>query len=319
MTTLDHNSKTLMQFWTFFPTVLEALKESSTQEIIFSGPESFYVAATHSYSKKIPQTLNLSDYQKLLEDLAVEHHQNWNFTSPYASFGSTSQQIPLRITIVHFSITARKISQIFIRRLSSLNLLKDPFVIDEKGFYFVKELVKKRENILISGSTCSGKTTLLQSLSHSISLHEHVLILEDTLELNLSHLFNTHLIAENAVNKKLADLCVYAMRMRPDRIILGEIRSLEIIPLLMLINSGHRGLLTTIHAINAQEALSRMALLFSLFSGNQTSSFNEGLHLVCKNIQYVVHLENKRIHQIVKVIGSHQYQSYVEEIFLNAS
>jgi pilus assembly protein CpaF len=133
------------------------------------------------------------------------------------------------------------------------------------------DAVKSGENILISGGTGSGKTTLLNVLAGFIPEEERIVVLEDTAELYIK---KPHVISAEAqldTHKtpiSFADLLKAALRHRPDRIIVGEIRGAEARVLLDALNTGHRGSLTTIHANAAEEALHRLSHLAMRSSGN---------------------------------------------------
>lgn len=131
--------------------------------------------------------------------------------------------------------------------------------------------VRDGRNLLISGGTGSGKTTLLNVLASYIPDDERILILEDTAELYIE---KPHVVSAEAqldTHKSpigFADLLKAALRHRPDRIILGEIRGAEARVFLDALNTGHRGSLTTIHANSENDALRRLAHLAMRSSGN---------------------------------------------------
>src|SRR6202161_839740 len=125
----------------------------------------------------------------------------------------------------------------------------------------LKDYVLARKNILISGGTGTGKTTLLSILGKFIPQDERVLVIEDTAEI---HLPQTNLVRFEARREQngvpavaIRDLLKASLRHRPDRIVLGEIRGGEAFDLLQLLNTGHSGTLSTIHASSAQQAISR--------------------------------------------------------------
>lgn len=126
------------------------------------------------------------------------------------------------------------------------------------------EAVRRGDNILISGGTSSGKTTLLNVLADCIPAHERILILEDTAEL---HIRKPHVVCAEAqldthkTQIGFGDLLKAALRHRPDRIIVGEIRGVEARIFLDALNTGHRGSLSTIHANSATDAISRLTAL----------------------------------------------------------
>ena len=130
-------------------------------------------------------------------------------------------------------------------------------------------IVKSRLNILISGGTGAGKTTLLNMLSESIPSSERIVTIEDSAELQLRqpHVVRLETRTPNvegagAVSQR--HLLINALRMRPDRIIMGEVRGAEAIDMLQAMNTGHDGSLTTLHANNARDALARLETMISM-------------------------------------------------------
>jgi pilus assembly protein CpaF len=127
----------------------------------------------------------------------------------------------------------------------------------------LEDYVLKRNNILISGGTGTGKSTLAGLLARFIPEEERILLIEDTAELNLAQRNLVRFEARREQNGRpgvaIRDLLKASLRHRPDRIILGEIRSAEAFDLLQLLNTGHAGTLSTIHASSAKQGLARFA------------------------------------------------------------
>jgi pilus assembly protein CpaF len=125
----------------------------------------------------------------------------------------------------------------------------------------LEDSILARKNILIAGGTASGKTTLLQVLARFIPPEERILLIEDTSEIHLEHANLVRFEARQAQNGlpavTIRELLKAALRHRPDRIILGEIRGGEAFDLLQLLNTGHSGSLSTLHATSAKQALAR--------------------------------------------------------------
>jgi Flp pilus assembly CpaF family ATPase len=151
--------------------------------------------------------------------------------------------------------------------------------------------VERGENVLISGGTGSGKTTLLNVLAGFVPEEERIVVLEDTAEL---YIRKPHVISAEAQldthNSPIsfADLLKAALRHRPDRIIVGEIRGSEARVFLDALNTGHRGSLATIHANGAEDALCRLAHLAMRSSGNV---YLDHVEAECRrSIEVVVHL-----------------------------
>ena len=94
------------------------------------------------------------------------------------------------------------------------------------------------------------------------------------------------------------------MRMRPDRMIVGELRGSEIIPFMLAMNNGHKGLISSIHANCARDGLERAALLFEMNIKDKSLSYSEVLKLISRNIDYVIHISDKKVTELIKVIGA---------------
>jgi len=255
------------------------------------------------------------EFQQILEVLASRNLIFWNFSNPFQSFFAHIGGHSFRATLIHHCLTPSGFSKLFLRKIKSVNCSLNLFGATAATQNMIIDSVNKKSNILICGKTGSGKTTLLKALMETISDQEHILVLEDTHELKLDRNNFSYLLSDQLNQKKtLSSYMTYAMRMRPDRILLGEMRSSEVIPFLLAMNTGHNGLMATIHANNAKDALKRVALLFSLYSTHQQLTYDLVLNLICSNLDYVIYLEDKSIKEIVKVLGSENDQAYVEHI-----
>jgi pilus assembly protein CpaF len=131
---------------------------------------------------------------------------------------------------------------------------------------FLRVCVERRRNIVISGGTSSGKTTLLNVLSNLIPSGERIITIEDAAELSLRH---AHLVQlegrppnlEERGEITIRDLVRNALRMRPDRIVVGECRGGETLDMLQAMNTGHDGSLTTVHANSPRDVISRLEVM----------------------------------------------------------
>lgn len=137
---------------------------------------------------------------------------------------------------------------------------------DRRAFSDLLRLaVRHRRNILIAGGTSTGKTTFLNALIREIPIEERLILIEDTPELNLDHPNAVGLIAARSAlgeaTVSAEDLLNASLRMRPDRIILGELRGPEAFTFLRAVNTGHPGSMTTIHADSPERAVEQIALL----------------------------------------------------------
>ncbi len=205
-------------------------------------------------------------------------------------------------------------------KLSSLILLK---ALTQEIGELLKGIVKARLNILISGGTGSGKTTLLNILSDYIPKSERIITIEDAAELQLQH---EHVVrletrppnieGEGAIVQR--DLVINSLRMRPDRIIVGEVRGPEAFDMLQAMNTGHDGCLTTIHANSSRDALSRMETMVSMI----------GVDIPIKNVRYyiasaldvVIHTArladgSRKIMSLQEIVGIEEDIIGLQEIF----
>ncbi|HQZ34846.1 MAG TPA: ATPase, T2SS/T4P/T4SS family [Ilumatobacteraceae bacterium] len=159
-----------------------------------------------------------------------------------------------------------------IRRFSTRPIPLDAFAATPVA-ELLRELVDRRCNLLVSGATSSGKTTLLNALASEVEHQARLITLEDVAELRLPHPHVVRLETREATpdgvgEVTLAHLLRTALRMRPDRLVVGEIRGSEAVHLLQALNTGHDGSLATVHANSALDALERLASLVLHEVGN---------------------------------------------------
>jgi type IV secretion system protein VirB11 len=157
------------------------------------------------------------------------------------------------VEVVHQDALSPEDSEL--KQLLSSNLLKD----------FLRRAVRYRRNIVVSGSTNSGKTTFLNTLLREVPQDERLLTIEDVRELRVSTPNSAHLLAskggQGVAKVTIQDLLEACLRLRPDRIILGELRGAEAASFLHAVNSGHPGSLTSVHADSPGLAFERLALM----------------------------------------------------------
>jgi pilus assembly protein CpaF len=173
--------------------------------------------------------------------------------------GSRVNAVVAPVALKGASLTIRKFPR---RRLAMTDLIAAGS-LDEHMAAFLVFCVEQRKNILVAGGTGSGKTTLLNILSNSIPTGERVVTIEDAAELRLNH---EHLVSlearpanvEGRGRIDIRDLVRNALRMRPDRIVVGECRGAEAFDMLAAMNTGHEGSLTTLHANTPRDALARL-------------------------------------------------------------
>jgi type IV secretion system protein VirB11 len=159
----------------------------------------------------------------------------------------------------------------------------------------LREAVRARRNILVSGGTSTGKTTFLNALLVEIPPEERLILIEDTAELHLRHPNAVGLIAARGelseARISAEDLLIAALRMRPDRIILGELRGVEAFTFLRAVNTGHPGSMTTVHADTPQRAIEQLALL--VLQAGPKLGRDDVRHYVRESVDVFVQLERR--------------------------
>jgi type IV secretion system protein VirB11 len=159
------------------------------------------------------------------------------------------------------AFSATSVGRIFEKRSSDLTATTESAHVGK----ILAEAVRARRNIVVSGGTSTGKTTFLNALMKEIPQSERLILIEDTPELRLSHPNAVGLVAVKGALGEASvtadDLLQAALRMRPDRVILGELRGSEAYTFLRAVNTGHSGSMTTIHADSPQGAIDQLALI----------------------------------------------------------
>jgi pilus assembly protein CpaF len=184
------------------------------------------------------------------------------------------------------------------------------------------EVVRHRCNVMVSGATSSGKTTLLNALAQLVEPHARIITLEDVAELRLLHphvlRFETREATPDGVGEvTLAHLLRTALRMRPDRLVVGEVRGNEAVHLLQALNTGHDGSLCTVHANSGLDALTRLATLVTHeVAGWPVAAV---VHHVARAVDVVVHLARtpgggRRVAEVVEVVEPHHVGTATFEV-----
>lgn len=235
-------------------------------EIMVNGPDNVYVECKGILYRTDTAFADSGQVQAAIERIVSPLGRRIDESSPMVDArladGSRVNAIIPPLSLVGPSITIRKFS-------------KKPFEIDDLIRFgainktmaqFLDVCVKVRKNIIISGGTGSGKTTLLNVLSSYLPNRERIVTIEDAAELQLhqEHIVRLESRPPNIEGKgaiTIRDLVRNSLRMRPDRIVIGECRSGEALDMLQAMNTGHDGSLTTIHANTPRDALSRLETL----------------------------------------------------------
>ncbi|MBN8554204.1 MAG: CpaF family protein [Deltaproteobacteria bacterium] len=265
---------------------------------------------------------NLETYKIYLENLLAKLHKTIDENIPYLDFvlpdGSRGHLISSPITDGISYLSIRKIRKDFF----SLSNLFERKMFSEEIYSLLKKSLERRDNILISGSTGSGKTTLIKALIHECRQQERIVVAEDTPELRLPRA-NTVFLNTRTDSKthllpiSLRELVRQSLRMRPDRIVIGEVRGEEALDLLHAMNTGHRGCMGSLHANSARDSLFRLQGLAQMCSANLSEAVTRDL--IARNIHLIIHCGRdekgkRQIEHLAYVRGLDQNQILLEAV-----
>ena len=253
------------------------LERETVTEIIVNRPGELWIEDASQPGMQRIRLDALDDQllQRLAEQVARISHQGVNREHPLLAAtlpdGARIQLVGPPATRRHWALAIRR------HRLLDLPLDaydRGPIALPEAAaapdpvaepIEFLRHAVRQRKTILVSGGTSTGKTTFLNALLREIPEHERVILVEDTAELRLPGQNGLGLIAVKGelgeAKVSANELLQSALRLRPDRIVLGELRGTEAISFLRAINTGHPGSFSTVHANNPRGALEQIALM----------------------------------------------------------
>ena len=285
------------------------LDDPDIEEIWINGPARVFVARDG-----VPELTTLllreQDVRDLVERMLQASGRRVDLSSPFVDAslpdGSRLHVVIPDITRKHWAVNIRK----FTRRIRELNQLVGLGALTQQAADFLRICVLGGQNILVSGATQTGKTTMLNALLSSTRPGERIVTVEETFELDLSA---RDVVAmqcrqpslEGTGEITLRRLIKESLRMRPDRLVVGEVREAESLDLLIALNSGLPGM-CSIHANSARDALAKLSTLPLLAGRNIDSSFV--LPTVAGCIDIVVHCEidrhgRRRVTEIIAPSG----------------
>lgn len=297
------------------------LNDISVTEIMVNRYDKIFVERKGIIEETEGKFDNPEHYARFVQALAVNVGRELNRRNPFLDAkladGSRINIVIPPISVENPSVTIRKFSPVMIH----YNNLIHHGAFDEKILYFLNQAVLARQNIVISGGTGSGKTTLLNLMSQFIPAKERIVTIEDTCELQLSVKNIVKLECRSSVGDvqfDIKDLLRNALRMRPDRIIIGEVRGPEAMDMLIAMNTGHDGSMSTLHANSAHDALRRIeAMILRGANDIPVSSVRQD---IASTINLIVqsarsHDGTRRITEIVEVIEKIGDEYKTERIF----
>lgn len=289
----------------------EFLSDNTVTEIMVNGPDHIFI---EKEGRLVEQNVHFESKEKLsdvIQQIVAKVNRIVNESSPIVdarlSGGARVNVVMPPVALNGPILTIRRFPD---RPMSAEDLFQNHSVTREV-MEFLQLLIKARFNIFISGGTGSGKTTFLNILSNYIPKEERIITIEDNAELQILNIPNIVRMETRNANVEgckavsIRDLIKTALRMRPDRIIVGEVRSEEAIDLLMAMNTGHDGSLSTGHANSAKDMLIRLETMVLMGMEMPLDAIRRQ---IASAVDIIVHLGRLRDHsrkvlEIVEVTG----------------
>ncbi|MDR3243348.1 MAG: CpaF family protein [Elusimicrobiota bacterium] len=249
----------------------DLITDIKVTEIMVNGPDSIYAERSGKITKCDMVFPDERRLMTVIDRIVAQTGRHIDEASPIVDArlkdGSRVNAVIRPIALNGAALTIRK----FLRSIHSTDKLVEMGAMSEPMARFLDASVRLRKNIIISGGTGTGKTTLLNAVSSFIPENERLITIEDSAELQLQQQHVIRLEArpkstEGTGEISIRRLVVNSLRMRPDRIIVGECRSGEALDMLQAMNTGHEGSMTTIHANSEKDAFSRLVTMV-LMSG----------------------------------------------------
>ena len=288
----------------------ELLEDDSVTEIMVNGPTQIFYEKEGLFQKYPYSFPSEEKLQDVIQQIVGHHNRVVNLSEPIVDTrladGSRVNVVLAPIAIDGSAISIRKFSKTPLDMSTLVRL----GTLTEEVAEFLRKLVVARYNIFISGGTSSGKTTFLNALSAFIPLEERIITIEDSAELqlqgiqNLVRLETRNHTSEGTKAITARELIHTALRMRPDRIIVGECRGEETLDMLQAMNTGHDGSLSTGHANSTGDMLSRLETMVLMGMDLPLAAVRQQ---IVSGIDIVIHLERgkdkkRRVVEIVEVL-----------------
>lgn len=299
------------------------LRDATISEIMINGPGNIFVESRGLLYRTAAKFNSESHLQSIIQRIVEPLGRHIDAASPMVDArledGSRVNAVIPPLALDGSLVTIRKFPA---HKLTDEDLIKFGSLTRPMAL-FLREAVRARRNILVSGGTGSGKTTLLNILSQFIPENERIITVEDSAELKLSHENLCRLEArpanvEGQGRVTIRDLVINTLRMRPDRIIVGECRGAEALDMLQAMNTGHDGSMTTCHANNPRDALSRLENMvmmagFELPSSAIREQIASAIHLIVQQTRLPD--GSRKIVKISEVTGREGSTILMQDIF----
>lgn len=290
----------------------DLLEDEDITEIMVNGPNHIFVERKGKITKIDREFNSKENLLQIINYITARCNREVNESSPIVDARlSTGERVNVVLSPIALNgpiLTIRRFPKIPM----SMERLMQFGAIHEEAAEFLKKAVRAKYNIIVSGGTGSGKTSFLNALSQYIPSEERIITIEDSAELQLQGIENlirmeTRIMnIEGGKNITIRDLIKTSLRMRPDRILVGEVRGEEAMDMVgSAMNCGHDGSMSTIHANSSADVLSRLENMFLMASEIPIDAIRRQ---IASGIDLMIHLgrlrdKSRKILEITEVIG----------------
>ena len=278
------------------------LADEDITEVMINGPDNIFVERKGRLTRVDKHFKDEQELRRVIDLIVGKAHREVSEANPIVDTrledGSRVNVVLSPIALSGSTVTIRKFSK---QPMTMEKLLEYGSITPEVA-QFLQKLVKARYNIFIAGGTGSGKTTFLNALSSYIPHDERIITIEDSAELQITQIPNIvrletrNATASSGESKKIdiQSLIRSSLRMRPDRIIVGEVRGAEALDMLQAMNTGHDGSLSTGHANSAEDMLSRLETM--VLQGEAALPLKAIRQQISSAVDIMIHLSRLRDH-----------------------
>lgn len=286
------------------------MEDDDITEIMVNSPDEIFYEKNGKIFRYEMFFESEEEIEEIMQSVASKVHREINELNPIVDArlkdGSRVNGVYKNIAVKGPAVTIRKFSDRYMR----MEDLIENGTLTMESSELLKKFVREKKNIFVSGGTSSGKTTLLNALGQFIGKQERVIVIEDSAELKLNYMENMvqlecrHANSSGKGDVSMSDLIKASLRMRPDRIIVGEVRGEEVLDMIQAMNTGHSGSMSTGHGNSSEAMLKRLETMYLMAVTIDVEAIRAQ---IAEAIDVMIHVEKtdkgRRITEISQLSG----------------